>query len=270
MKNVELKFAPASLLAAMLIAGIVGCVGPSEWTCRRSSECPERQFCRVGQCVPAVGFVPDPASPGYGADAGWTGNADAGWTGNADAALIAEGCPEGSAPAVGELVINEVLANVPADKAGDANADGARDAYEDEFVELVNTSDHILDISGVTLRVGEHEKFKFGATCLESGQAAVIFGGGHPAPQASYLVRVGQSSLGLSNGGGNISLYDAQGAVLSSMAYSDAAPESLTLSPQLVGEQFVPHTTLSPEQLFSPGVCPNGQQFSEGCVENGA
>ena len=36
------------------------------------------------------------------------------------------------------LFISEVLADPPKDLAGDANGDGKRDTYEDEFVELYN------------------------------------------------------------------------------------------------------------------------------------
>jgi hypothetical protein len=37
------------------------------------------------------------------------------------------------------VVIDEVLADPPSGDTGDANRDGARKTYEDEFIELYNT-----------------------------------------------------------------------------------------------------------------------------------
>src|SRR6185295_555279 len=53
------------------------------------------------------------------------------------------------------LVINEVLADPPGSMAtdlnGDANHDGVRSSSQDEFVELVNSSNAALNLSGWTL-----------------------------------------------------------------------------------------------------------------------
>ncbi len=49
------------------------------------------------------------------------------------------------------LLINEVLADPPMDLAGDANGDGTRSFWEDEFVELVNVSAEAVDLSGYTI-----------------------------------------------------------------------------------------------------------------------
>ena len=48
-------------------------------------------------------------------------------------------------------LITEVLAAVPSGKAGDANADGTRDAIGDEFVELINPTDQPINLKGYTL-----------------------------------------------------------------------------------------------------------------------
>ena len=48
-------------------------------------------------------------------------------------------------PAAGDLVINEVLLVPPNSFLGDANGDGETNLHEDEFVELVNATDHPLD-----------------------------------------------------------------------------------------------------------------------------
>ena len=49
------------------------------------------------------------------------------------------------------FVLNEVLYDPPSGSPGDANGDGTRDANDDEFVELVNSSATSLDISGYKL-----------------------------------------------------------------------------------------------------------------------
>ena len=46
------------------------------------------------------------------------------------------------------IVINEILADPAADLAGDANGDGVRGTYDDEFVEIVNSSAGSIDLSG--------------------------------------------------------------------------------------------------------------------------
>ena len=52
--------------------------------------------------------------------------------------------------AIGELVINEMLAD-PGPLDGDANGDGIRDAYDDEFVEIINGGLNAVDMSNYSL-----------------------------------------------------------------------------------------------------------------------
>ena len=46
-----------------------------------------------------------------------------------------------------DVLINEFLADPPDGLAGDANRDGVRDSGDDEFIELVNTTTHDIDVS---------------------------------------------------------------------------------------------------------------------------
>ena len=46
------------------------------------------------------------------------------------------------------VVIDEVLADPPSGNIGDANRDGARKTYEDEFIELYNTGPDIVSLAG--------------------------------------------------------------------------------------------------------------------------
>jgi len=45
-----------------------------------------------------------------------------------------------------QILINEFYADVAAGLVGDANGDGIRNAIEDEFIELVNPSDSLIDL----------------------------------------------------------------------------------------------------------------------------
>lgn len=93
--------------------------------------------------------------------------------------------PDASNPA-----LNEVLWD-PASSApeGDANGDGYRDAQDDEFVELINTSSQALDLSGISIAdvsgaaAGVRHAFPCG-TVVPARRALVVFGGG--APNGSF------------------------------------------------------------------------------------
>jgi hypothetical protein len=238
----------ATFCAALSAAG---CTDRASWDCNRSSQCPDREFCRVGECVPAVGYVSGDAA----ADSGL------------DVDPAPSRCEAGTAPGDGELVLNEALVNVPGGDQGDANGDGIRDAYDDEFVEIVNRTDRTLDLTGVTVRNGSSDKFVFGPTCLGPQQAAIVFGGGTPAEQPDILVRVASSRFAFGNSGGSVVLAGADGTLLGAVNYSNAPAEALTLSPQLAGAEFVPHGSLSEGILLSPGTCAQGSSFTDGCAD---
>ncbi|PWT82894.1 MAG: hypothetical protein C5B44_01380, partial [Acidobacteria bacterium] len=84
-----------------------------------------------------------------------------------------------------DIVINELLADPPDGIAGDANHDGTRNASDDEFVELVNSTERDLDLSGYELASRaltadiDTVRHRFtNRTILPAGTAIVIFGGG--------------------------------------------------------------------------------------------
>lgn len=84
------------------------------------------------------------------------------------------------------IVITEVLYNVPAGMDGDANADGARDAVGDEFVELYNRSSEPVSLRGWSI-TNRHTamnddakrgvRFEFPAFDLPPKGVAVVFNG---------------------------------------------------------------------------------------------
>src|SRR5205085_3966618 len=78
--------------------------------------------------------------------------------------------------------INEYLADPPDGIAGDANGDGVRDSSDDEFIEVVNRTNAPINVGGYALRDADAVRFTFPAgTIIPAGEAAVVFGGGHPA-----------------------------------------------------------------------------------------
>lgn len=175
---------------------------------------------------------------------------------------------EGLSPTAGELVINEVLMNVPTGEAGDANADGVRDAYDDEFLELVNVSEERLDLEGIEVLNGEKVKHTFLSLCLAPREAVVLFSGpkGRGVIARDGVIFMGADTrLGFSNSAGGISLRHPSGRTLFSFSYEQSRQASYVLWPELTGAQLVPHDTLL-EALFSPGRCVDGQALSTGCA----
>ncbi|MFL6216274.1 MAG: lamin tail domain-containing protein [Blastocatellia bacterium] len=174
----------------------------------------------------------------------------------------------------GAVGINEYLADPPDGIAGDANGDGIRDSSDDEFIEVVNRTDALLDISGFKLRDADAVRFTFPAgTMLPAGEAAVVFGGGNPTGEfgnaaANGLVfTAGSSGLSLNNGGDTISLLDAAGQTIESITFTSAeggANQSINRNPELIGTMFKTHSTMtgSNGRLFSPGTFVTASSFT--------
>lgn len=182
--------------------------------------------------------------------------------------------PLTSAQGPGDLVINEFLADPPNDNSGDANQDGVRDADDDEFVEIVNSSGSTVDISGWTINVNLNVKHIFPPnTVLKDGCGIVIFGGGTPTDNfGDCIVQVASSdSLGLSNTGAIITLYNGE-VVIDSYTYSSGADQdqSLTRVPDVTGLSFYLHSEApgSDGAIFSPGTRVDESMFGSGCLED--
>ena len=156
------------------------------------------------------------------------------------------------------LFISEVLADPPSGLAGDANQDGQRDTYEDEFIELYNAGSASVDISG--WRLGDSTSpdthFQFPADAvIEPGSYVVLFGGGNPA---GFTVPVytddGKIGNGLTNSGEDIRLIDDDGHEIAGVSHDEwPTKQSLVRHPP-DGGAWVPHKTVSTvKALFSPG-----------------
>jgi uncharacterized repeat protein (TIGR01451 family) len=181
-----------------------------------------------------------------------------------------------------DILINEALADPPDGIAGDVNRDGLRDSGDDEFIELVNTTAHDIDISGYQLlsrsssTPTDTPRHTFApGTILPACTAAVVFGGGvfdpaNPAFGGALVVKATSGALSLTNGGGAITLRDATSAIITSFSWGAStglngdANQSMTRSPEITGN-FVLHEAASGNggRSFSPGTQVSGAAFAQ-------
>ncbi|MFC1526606.1 lamin tail domain-containing protein, partial [Candidatus Latescibacterota bacterium] len=157
-----------------------------------------------------------------------------------------------------QVRIAEVLADPPAGLAGDANGDGVREAYGDEFVEIVNLGESPADLSGWELRDGNatgRGAFQFPAgSRLVPGERAVVFGscGTHSEPlRFDGRGRIGD---GLGNRRDVVLLVAPDGPdTVARVTYdlSSGGDESLCWLADSAGP--VPHSTWPGRGPFSPG-----------------
>lgn len=168
------------------------------------------------------------------------------------------------APVAGDLVLNEFLAG---DNSSDSNCDGQTTGSKDEFIELVNVSSKLLDLTGVTLAdtvVTRHVMASGATSQLAPGQALVVWGGGAPACEGVTrwaIATTGQ--LGLNDAGDTITIADAAGAPLLVHTYPAVALNvSSNLSPDVVGNAFALHTAVAGAVgPWSPGRRADGSAF---------
>lgn len=169
------------------------------------------------------------------------------------------------------FVLNEVLYDPPSGNPGDANGDGIRDANDDEFVELVNSSATSLDISGYKLYDADrlsinNANHEFPAnTILNPGQAVVVFGGGTPTGNfgGSLVFAASGQVLNLNNSGDVLTVKNNNDSVLFSFdvtPLSNNPNESYTRFPDLYGN-FTQHDSASTGILYSPGTRIDGTDF---------
>lgn len=107
--------------------------------------------------------------------------------------------------ALAQVVINEVMFDVPSGTAGDANKDFSRSPRGDEFIEIVNAGTGSVNISGwQILERNRIAVFTFPAnTILGPGEPAVVFGGvdpagfsGFPAELKIFAAKFGEKDSG--------------------------------------------------------------------------
>ena len=168
------------------------------------------------------------------------------------------------------FVLNEVLYDPPSGSAGDANGDGVRDPNDDEFVEFVNDTDSIIDLSGykiydaTRLAAGTPNHEFPDSSLINPGQAVVVFGGGTPSGYfgGAKVFTASNQVLNLNNAGDMMTFTDSSGNMIIEFdvtPLSDNPNESYTRDPDLSGG-FVQHNGVS-GTLFSPGTKTDGTSF---------
>ena len=179
------------------------------------------------------------------------------------------------------LIINEVLYDPGPELLGDANGDGSRDAYEDEFIEFINTGDRPLNAGGLTIY--DEQSFQQGTprhlipdnTVIPAGGALVIFGGGIPTGDfGGAVVQVANGydqQLNINNSGEVIRVFSQGEEILSfdCAPLSDNPNASYTRSPDVTGP-FTHHGRIdfnedgeNDEITFTPGRRSTGDPFVE-------
>ena len=164
-----------------------------------------------------------------------------------------------SIPSGADIAIDEVLADPPAGAAGDANRDGVRTSYQDEFIELFNAGPDTVSLAG--WRLGDddgalHTLFVFADSVRLAPQSRLLlFGGGAPSGFAVLVfIDDGRIGNGLSNSRDRITLLDAAGDTVDSIDLAKWPKDQSLVRTPTSSDSLVPHTTVSPTgEPFSPG-----------------
>jgi len=140
------------------------------------------------------------------------------------------------------------ITEIYADPAVDANNDGVISSTGDEFVELYNGRDSLLDLSGWSLADATRTRHIFPqGSLLAAGETLIVFGGGSPSLSQGTWQTASTGTLSLNNSGDSVFLYDAGGALIEQVDYGSIAgfDESIVRSPETTGELWVKHSSLS-------------------------
>ena len=157
-----------------------------------------------------------------------------------------------------DVVINEVLADPAPEMAGDANGDGIRSAYQDEFIELMNTGTEAANVSGWSLQDGRKTRHVFPDNSIISPNGyLVVFGGAESELTKENWQVASAGSLGLDNSKDTIILLDQDQNIIDRLEYGSEAShdQSLVLQPEGQGQEFARHGEVlsSKGALHSPG-----------------
>ncbi len=162
------------------------------------------------------------------------------------------------------ILINEFLADPSSDISGDANHDGIRSSSDDEFIELVNTSDQDFDLVGWSLYDATSRRHLFPTNSLiPAYKFFVVFGGGDPQLPGINFQTASTGTLSLNNTLDSIFLYDSWGSLIDSVTFGAEGnlDSSLTRYPDGEGQDFLLHTSLSQANgaKYSPGLTVEGE-----------
>jgi hypothetical protein len=157
------------------------------------------------------------------------------------------------------VVINEILYDPGLQE--DANGDGTVDPVDDEFIEVLNTGNTPVDISGWTLSDAVQVRHTFPAgTVLVAGQAIVVFGGGTLGTYGnSRSDTASTGDLNLSNSGDTVTLASpTQNIDRYSYQADEVNDESLARDTNFAGEDgygpFIATSSFGQGLFSTPGL----------------
>ncbi|MGB2956106.1 MAG: lamin tail domain-containing protein [Anaerolineales bacterium] len=165
-----------------------------------------------------------------------------------------------------EIVLNEIHAD-PDQILGDANGDGVIHSDDDEFLELINLTDSVFDISDWVIADAVRIRYTFPPGTLLAGHCGlIIFGGGSPSGEFGGSLVLTAGSLALNNTGDTISIWDGDGRLRLRISYGSEGGlnQSLTRNPDLSGNfplELHSEIPLAGGRRYSPGVKLDGSVF---------
>lgn len=130
------------------------------------------------------------------------------------------------------VIINEILADPPEGEVGDANRDGVRHTYGDEFVELYNAGSRPANLRGWRIADATDARHLFPDTVdviLLPGQFMTVFGGGEPAGFEGGVWVASSGRLSLNNSEDQIALISAAGDTVDAHSYGSEAGRNESL-----------------------------------------
>ncbi|MCK4547060.1 MAG: lamin tail domain-containing protein [Candidatus Eisenbacteria sp.] len=139
------------------------------------------------------------------------------------------------------ITINEILADPPEGESGDANRDGERETYGDEFVEIYNAGPDTVNLRGwqIADATGVRHVFPDSVNVVLLPEGFVtVFGGGVPSGFGENVWVASSGRLALNNGGDQVTLVAVSGDTVDVVSYGSEGGhnESLILVPDGVGE----------------------------------
>ncbi|MEZ4434482.1 MAG: lamin tail domain-containing protein [bacterium] len=259
-----------ALAALGLLLALAGCGAPCETGEPCERRCPPGG---VGLCA-AHGLCACVADPGFdptAPPAAFDPLDPIGAPGADGVGDPAAGPPSGEAPAAcapatpGALVINELMLD------GEPSEDA-------EFVELVNPGDHPVALAGLSLTssrgANQVQRVAFTGGCLPPRGALAMFpdrAAWIEAPASPWPIAAEPRSFGFANSADfDFRLSGPDGALIDQLTGPGDAIRpgvSLNRAPDLRGPAVAPHSTVDAAGLSaSPGACPNGGRYAEGCA----
>ncbi|MDD2239633.1 MAG: lamin tail domain-containing protein [Kiritimatiellae bacterium] len=167
------------------------------------------------------------------------------------------------------LVINELLPS-PTNAAGfyvDANQDGAYSSFDDEFIELLNTSTNSIDVAGLWLTDANTtiRRHVFSSRILPPGGSIVVFGGGSLMNFSNPPAQISTGNgLNLNNDAETVSLFASPTTLVDQVSYQVTASHnaiSYTRNPDGIGAFTNHYLATTNSARASPGRQLHGLSF---------